>query len=71
MTYTLEHIYRTVGKDDKVSNITFKDNSDSYVRFGREVTVVFIYTQRERETLDIQVTTNSASHGMIKAKWSY
>lgn len=68
MPYTFEHIYRTVGKNDNVSNITFKENSDSYMRFGREATVVFIYTQRDRETLDIQITSNTATHGMVKAK---
>lgn len=68
MPYTLQYIYRTAGKDDKVSTVTFMSGSDSYERYGREATVVFLYTQREREALDIQVTTNSASHGIIKAK---
>lgn len=68
MTYTLEHIYRTVGKDDKVSTISFKVNSDSYERYGREATVVFIYTQREREVMDKQVATNSVTHGIVRAK---
>lgn len=52
MSYSLENIYRTVGKDDKVAALTLKPDSESYKKYGGEPTVVFIYTQREREKMD-------------------
>jgi len=52
MNYTLEEIYALVGKDDKVATVNFKYESQSYVQFGREITLVFNYTQKERQNLD-------------------
>lgn len=68
MEYSQEHIYRIVGKDNNVAALTLKTDSESYKKYGGEPTVVFLYTQREREELDKQITTNACTHGMAKVK---
>lgn len=45
-----------------------KPDSESYKKYGGEPTVVFIYTQREREKMDKQIITNASTHGVVKAK---
>ncbi|RED45284.1 hypothetical protein DFQ10_102152 [Winogradskyella eximia] len=68
--YTHEEIYTIVGKKDKTASITFKYNSDSSKRFGQFVTVVFLYTQKEREELDQLVKKSPFSkHGNLKVKY--
>ena len=49
MDYILEEIYCLVGKDDKTAGLTFKYGSDSFNTDGSFITVVFLYTQDERE----------------------
>lgn len=68
MEYSQEHIYRIVGKDNNVAALTLKTDSESYKKYGGEPTVVFLYTQRERDELDKQITTNACTHGMAKVK---
>lgn len=68
MLYSLENIYCTVGKDDKVAALTLKPDSESYEKYGSEPTVVFQYTQRERELMDKQLLDNTVTHGKMRAK---
>ncbi|MDQ7959846.1 hypothetical protein [Flavobacterium lindanitolerans] len=69
MNYTLEEIYLLVGKNDKTAGITFKYESDSFKEYGSNITVVFIYTQKERENLDAMLLENNfKNHGYVKAK---
>lgn len=58
MKYTLEEIYLLVGRDDKTAGLTFKYGSDSFKKYGDHITVVFLYTQKERETMDELVKEN-------------
>lgn len=70
MNYTIEEIYCLVGKDDKTSGLTFKFESEAYNLYGSFITVVFVYTQYEREEMDILVqTTPFSKSGRIKAKY--
>ena len=68
MLYSLENIYYAVGKDDKVASLTLKPDSESCEKYGREPTVVFQYTQRERELMDKKLLNNSVTTGKLKAK---
>lgn len=70
MKYTIEEIYQLVGKDDKTAGLTFKYDSDAYKKYGSFITVVFLYTQKEREEMDKMILNESfANHGRIKAKY--
>jgi hypothetical protein len=50
--YTLEKIYDLVGRNDYTSTITFRSNSQSEKLYGNKLTIVFLYTQQEREGLE-------------------
>ena len=67
--YTIEEIYCLVGKEDHVAVLTFKHESDAFAKYGSSITVVFVYTQSEREEMDrlIQVEKFSKK-GWVKAK---
>lgn len=70
MNYTIEEIYCLVGKDDKTSGLTFKYESQAYNLYGSFITVVFVYTQYEREEMDILIQTPPfCRDGRIKAKY--
>lgn len=70
MNYTIEEIYCLVGKEDKTVGLTFKYKSEAFEKYGSFITVIFIYTQYEREEMDnlIQVEPFSKD-GRIKAKY--
>jgi hypothetical protein len=68
--YTHEEIYKLVGKKDKTASITFKYNSESVKIYGLFVTVVFLYTQKEREELDESVKISPfTKHGSLKVRY--
>ncbi|MBE9462330.1 hypothetical protein ACFP1I_13910 [Dyadobacter subterraneus] len=68
--YTKEEIYLTVGREDKTASLTFKFDSDSFNIYGSMITVVFIYTQYEREDMDKSVLKNPYTQsGLLKAKY--
>jgi len=69
MKYSIEEIYKTVGREDKTAGLTFRHGSDSFNEFGAFITVVFEYTQQEREELDAIVETESNTSGYVKAKY--
>lgn len=70
MNYTIEEIYALVGKDDKKAGLTFKYESEAYNLYGSFITVVFVYTQCEREEMDIFIqATPFNKDGRIKAKY--
>ncbi len=57
MNYTIEEIYALVGEDDKTAGLTFKYESEAYYLYGSFITVLFVYTQYEREEMDIFIQT--------------
>ncbi|WP_310594491.1 hypothetical protein [Flavobacterium sp.] len=71
MKYTLEEIYALVGKQDKTATVSFRYNSDSYKLYGQHVTVVFVYTQKEREELDkiLDLKEDFIRNGYVKARY--
>jgi hypothetical protein len=69
MQFTIESIYASIGRDDRVADVFFKNESPSYTLYGKSVTVVFLYTQREREILEEEIKAKPFSgKGFIKAK---
>ncbi|WP_316778837.1 hypothetical protein [Pedobacter antarcticus] len=66
--YTLEEIYELVGKKDKTAHLTFIPGSEAYQNYGPSLTVVFVYTQYERQEMDEAVKTKPFSKsGYLKA----
>jgi hypothetical protein len=69
MNYSEEEVYTLVGKQDKTATVIFKTNSDSFELYGPHVTVLFLYTQYEREELDQRITNpDSITPGIIKVR---
>jgi hypothetical protein len=69
MRYSTEDIYRLVGREDKTAGITFRPGTKSYELYGDFITVVFVYTQSEREELDKRLQDeNNSTSGQVRAK---
>jgi hypothetical protein len=69
MRYTLEEIYVLVGREDKTVGLTFSYDSEAFRLFGPFLTVVFLYTQKEREELDeLVLNTPFSKSGYLKAR---
>ena len=68
MSYFQQLIYLLVGMHDEVAVLTLKDSSPVCEKFDEEVTVVFQYTQREREKTHKELLEGLFTHGIIKAK---
>ena len=69
MDYSEEEVYTLVGREDKTAGVTFKTNSDSFKLYGPHVTVLFLYTQYEREELDNRIKNpDSITSGVIKVR---
>lgn len=49
--FTQEQIYEFAGVNDYTANITLQPGSDSAKTFGNELTVIFVYTVKERNAL--------------------
>ncbi|MCX6233903.1 MAG: hypothetical protein NT175_04150 [Bacteroidetes bacterium] len=71
MSYSHEEIYALIGRDDKVAVLTFHEDSEGYKMFGKDLTVVFLYNQYEREQFEEKFRANSdeSTHGKIKAQY--
>lgn len=68
--YTLEEIYLLIGKEDKVASIWFHEGSKSFANYGRYITAIVIYSQKQREELDELVKAKPfKSSGIIKLKY--
>lgn len=70
MKYTLEDIYLSVGREDNVAGLSLRKGSDAHKLHGDYITVVFIYTQYEREEMDERVKTKPFSTtGFLRARY--
>lgn len=71
MSYSQEEIYTLVGRDDKVAVLTLHEDSEGYKVFGKDLTVVFLYNQYEREQFEEKHRSGSDenTYGKIKAKY--
>lgn len=70
MEYSVEDIYKLVGRDDKVVVLTFHPESKAYNKFGDSCTVVFCYDIKEREDLETNFKsgTDKRTFGFVKVK---
>lgn len=70
MNYTLEEIYILVGREDKVAGLSLKPGTESFEKYGAFITVLFIYTQTEREEMDALIQKEPFNKtGKIKSKY--
>ncbi|MFA6245583.1 MAG: hypothetical protein WC615_01500 [Mucilaginibacter sp.] len=67
--YSIEEIYEIVGRDDKTAQLQFIPGTGSFEKFGSDLTVTFLYTQKEREAMDKLVKEKSQTPGFIKAEY--
>jgi len=69
MDYSEEEVYALVGRQDRTATVIFKTDSDSFKLYGPHVTVLFLYTQYEREELDQRIKNpDSIMAGIIKVR---
>jgi hypothetical protein len=52
MNYSIDKIYKLVGRDDEVAVLTFSDDSEECKEFGVSLTVIFEYTKSQREKFE-------------------
>ena len=69
MNYSEEEVYDLVGRQDKTATVIFKTDSDAFKLYGPHVTVLFLYSQYEREELDQRIKNpDSITPGVIKVR---
>jgi hypothetical protein len=70
MDYSEEEVYALVGRQDKTATVIFKIDTDSYELYGSHVTVLFLYTQYEREELDERIKNSPQANtpGIIQVR---
>lgn len=67
--YYIEDIYELVGREDRVATLTFFPDSESFKLYGNHITVVFLYSQKERFDLDEKgknKNTKTADYAKVK-----
>ena len=65
--FSQEDIYKLCGRDDSVTTITLKPDSEGFRDYGDTVTLVFVYTPKERTELENDsASLNNISY--VKAK---
>lgn len=69
--YTPLEIYTIVGKYDRTAFVTLKKGSEAHNRFGDDITVVFLYTQAEREAMDLLLVKSSPGESIAYVKARY
>lgn len=68
--YFIENIYEYVGREDRVATVSFLPDSESFKLFGYQITVVFLYSQKERFLLDESIKDEKTkTHAFVKAKY--
>lgn len=68
--YYIENIYELVGRDDLTAALVFFNGSKSHNLYGENLTVQFLYNQKERLNLDDKIKDkNSKTVGYVKAKY--
>ncbi|KKL84188.1 hypothetical protein LCGC14_1967240 [marine sediment metagenome] len=71
MSYTIDEIYKIVGRDDKVAVLTFYPDSKAIAEYGENLTVVFHFDLFEREKLEkkFKEGVNEKTFGLVKARY--
>ena len=55
--FTQEQIYEYAGAEDRVATLRFRPNSESANLYGSLLTVVFVYTIKERKAFENDITS--------------
>lgn len=50
--FTQEQLYLYGGREDSVFTVTLREDSESFKKYGAEITVCFVYTRDERKALE-------------------
>lgn len=50
--FSQEQLYISGGREDSVFTLTLREGSDSFKKYGEEITVCFVYTRDERKALE-------------------
>ncbi len=67
---TQGRLYELAGRTDDVCTLDFTDGSDSFERYGSQLTVEFVYTQKERRSLVDDITSlDSDPNIKVKGLW--
>ncbi len=71
MSYSLDKIYALVGREDRVAILTFRPESVAAKLYGDSITVVFVYSQFEKEKYEAKFKAgiDEGKVGLIKAKY--
>lgn len=71
MSYTIEEIYKLVGRDDKVAVLNFYPESKACYDYGESITLVFVYDMPERDALEKKYKEGivEENYGLLKAKY--
>lgn len=63
-------LYELAGRTDDVCTLDFIDGSDSFEQYGSQITVEFVYTQKERKALKEDITSlDSVPNIKVKGLW--
>lgn len=55
--FSQSQLYSLAGKNDCGVSISFRPNSESWNRYGNSIFVVFVYTQKERKSLENDISS--------------
>jgi hypothetical protein len=70
MKYSLEEIYQLIGKEDIVATFWFEEGSKAFLEYGKNLTAIVLYTQKEREALDKKIELGVfTTSGIITLKY--
>jgi len=72
MSYSLQGIFELVGKNDKVSVLNFYEGSNAFNTYGESITVVFDYSQDERDKWEARLVAGEkedGATGIVKARY--
>ncbi len=68
--YFIENIYELVGREDRVATVSFFPDSESFKLYGYQITVVFLYSQKDRFLLDESIKDKKTeTPAYVKAKY--
>lgn len=55
--WSLERLFIEIGQNDYTVSIVFKENSPSFLKFGRSITGILYYTKRYRKLMKIKINS--------------
>jgi ribosomal small subunit protein bTHX len=55
--WSLERLFIEIGQHDYTVSIVFKENSPSFIKYGRSITGILYYTKRDRKLMNIKINS--------------